>query len=388
MTILKSRICPRISGRSFSMFRRRQDSSPTFSWYWLGALMVIRGSLTIGTIVALSAYLARLYGPLSQLANARVEFAQSLVSFERVFELLDMPSAIVEKPDAEQIELFDGRVSFEDVSFSYAESGGEGLESVRRFGRGGVTGEEDAPARVPTGWALSDLSVEIEPGETVALVGPSGVGKTTFTMLVPRLYDPTRGAVRVDGHDLRDLSFASISSCMGVVTQEAYLFHDSIGANIRYGRPKASSDEVRAAAAAAHIDEFVMGLPEGYDTVVGERGFRLSGGEKQRVALARVILEDPCILILDEATAHLDARSEALIQDALETIMADRTSIVIAHRLSTILNADRILVLEGGRLAEEGTHAELLERGGLYSRLFRTQFRNAPDVQAEVAPRA
>jgi ATP-binding cassette subfamily B protein len=356
--------------------------------FWLGALMVIRGSLTIGTIVALSAYLGRLYGPLSQLANARVEFAQSLVSFERVFELLDMPSAIVEKPDADRIESFEGRVSFEDVSFSYAESGGEGLESVRRFGRGGVTGEEEAPSRVPTGWALSELSVEIEPGETVALVGPSGAGKTTFTTLVPRLYDPTRGAVRVDGHDLRDLAFDSISSCMGVVTQEAYLFHDSIGANIRYGRPEASLDEVRAAAAAAHIDEFVIGLPEGYDTVVGERGFRLSGGEKQRVALARVILEDPSILILDEATAHLDARSEALIQDALETIMADRTSIVIAHRLSTILSADRILVLEGGRLVEEGTHAELLEQGGLYARLFRTQFRNAPDVQPELTPRA
>lgn len=345
--------------------------------FWVGALMVIRGSLTIGTIVALSAYLARLYGPLSQLANARVEFAQSLVSFERVFELLDMPSAIVERPHPERIESFEGRVEFDDVWFSYAESGGEGLESVRRFGRGAVTVEEEGPARVPTGWALRGLSVDIRPGETIALVGPSGAGKTTFTTLVPRLYDPTTGAVRIDGHDLRDLSLDSISSCMGVVTQEAYLFHDSILANIRYGRPDASMEEIRAAATAAHIDEFVMGLPEGYDTVVGERGFRLSGGEKQRVALARVILDNPCILILDEATAHLDARSEALIQDALETILADRTSIVIAHRLSTILNADRILVLDGGELVEEGTHAELLARGGLYANLYRTQFRDA-----------
>ena len=345
--------------------------------FWVGALMVIRGSLTIGTIVALSAYLGRLYGPLSQLANARVEFAQSLVSFERVFELLDMPSAIIEKPHPERIESFEGRVEFEDVWFSYAESGGEGLESVRRFGRGAVMVEEEGPARVPTGWALRELSVDIRPGETIALVGPSGAGKTTFTTLVPRLYDPTTGAVRIDGHDLRDLALDSISSCMGVVTQEAYLFHDSILANIRYGRPDASMDEVRAAATAAHIDEFVMGLPEGYDTVVGERGFRLSGGEKQRVALARVILDNPCILILDEATAHLDARSEALIQDALETILANRTSIVIAHRLSTILNADRILVLDGGELVEQGTHAELLARGGLYANLYRTQFRDA-----------
>jgi ATP-binding cassette subfamily B protein len=353
--------------------------------FWVGALMVISGSLTIGTIVALSAYLGRLYGPLSQLANARVEFAQSLVSFERVFELLDMPSAIIETPEPARIESFEGRVEFDDVWFSYAESGGEGLESVRRFGRGAVTVEEEGPARVPTGWALRELSVDIRPGETIALVGPSGAGKTTFTTLVPRLYDPTTGAVRIDGHDLRDLSLDSISSCMGVVTQEAYLFHDSILANIRYGRPGASMEEVRVAATAAHIDEFVMGLPEGYDTVVGERGFRLSGGEKQRVALARVILDNPRILILDEATAHLDARSEALIQDALETILANRTSIVIAHRLSTILNADRILVLDGGELVEEGTHAELLARGGLYANLYRTQFRDAQSEAVDPA---
>jgi ATP-binding cassette subfamily B protein len=342
--------------------------------FWVGAVMVIRGSLTIGTIVALSAYLGRLYGPLSQLANARVEFAQSLVSFERVFELLDMPSEIVEAPSPVRPMTFEGRVQFEDVWFSYAESGGEGLESVRRFGRGGVTGDEEVASRVPEGWALQEIAVDIRPGETVALVGPSGAGKTTFTMLVPRLYDPTRGIVRVDGHDLRSLALDSISGCMGVVTQEAYLFHDTIRANIRYGRPEASLEEVRAAAEAAHIDDFVMGLPDRYDTVVGERGFRLSGGEKQRVALARVILDDPCVLILDEATAHLDARSEALIQDALETIMADRTSIVIAHRLATILNADRILVLDRGRLVEEGTHAGLLAREGLYADLYRTQF--------------
>jgi len=342
--------------------------------FWVGAVMVIRGSLTIGTIVALSAYLGRLYGPLSQLANARVEFAQSLVSFERVFELLDMPSEIVEAPSPVRPMTFEGRVQFEDVWFSYAESGGEGLESVRRFGRGGVTGDEEVASRVPEGWALREISVDIRPGETIALVGPSGAGKTTFTMLVPRLYDPTRGIVRVDGHDLRSLALDSISGCMGVVTQEAYLFHDTILANIRYGRPEASLEEVRAAAEAAHIDDFVMGLPDRYDTVVGERGFRLSGGEKQRVALARVILDDPCVLILDEATAHLDARSEALIQDALETIMADRTSIVIAHRLATILNADRILVLDRGRLVEEGTHADLLALEGLYADLYRTQF--------------
>jgi len=345
--------------------------------FWVGALLVIRGSLTVGTIVALSAYLTRLYGPLSSLSNTRVEFATSLVSFERVFEVLDMPSAIAERPEARALPDPRGRVEFDRVGFSYGRADRTGLESVRRYGFRGIT-REDLPEATRTaddGWALRGVSFVVEPGETVALVGPSGAGKTTLTYLVPRLYDATEGSVRIDGHDVRDIRLASIASIVGMVTQEPYLFHDSIEANIRYSRPGATDDELRAAARAANIHDFIEGLPSGYDTVVGERGFRLSGGEKQRVSIARVLLKDPRILILDEATSHLDAHSEALIQDALEHVMRGRTSLVIAHRLSTILNADRILVLDGGHLVESGPHEELLRARGLYASLFETQFR-------------
>lgn len=347
--------------------------------FWFGAVLVIQGSLTIGTIVALSAYLTRLYGPLSSLTNIRVEFAQSLVSFERVFEVLDMPSAIRESETALALEHPTGRIAFDEVWFSYGLSGSIGLESVKRYNWGGMTEGETPGARTAgdRGWALRELSFAIEPGETVALVGPSGAGKTTLTYLVPRLYDVTRGAVRIDGHDVRDLTLESLACAVGVVTQEPYLFHESIEANIRYSRPDASMGEIRAAAEAANIDEFVSGLPEGYETIVGERGYRLSGGEKQRLAIARVILKDPRALILDEATSHLDAHSEALVQEALEHVMLGRTSLVIAHRLSTILNADRIFVLDDGALVETGSHETLLGQGGLYAKLFRTQFRGA-----------
>ncbi|MBS1196039.1 MAG: transporter related protein, partial [Actinobacteria bacterium] len=347
--------------------------------FWLGAVLVIRGSLTVGTVVALSAYLGSLYGPLTALTNARVELATSLVSFERVFEVLDLPRDLADAPGAVPLEPITGRVTFDRVGFDYREAASEGLAHVRRFSwhSPAEAGEAVAPAGSRSTPALIDLSFDVAPGELVALVGPSGAGKTTVSWLIPRLYDATSGRVLIDGRDVRSVTLESLARGIGVVTQEAYLFHDTLAANLRYARPEATDAEVEEACRVANIHDFIAGLPGRYQTVVGERGYRLSGGEKQRVALARVVLKDPRILILDEATAHLDAHSEALIQQALERVLAGRTSFVIAHRLSTILAADRILVLEAGRLVEEGTHAALLERGGLYARLYETQFRAA-----------
>ena len=346
--------------------------------FWLGAVMVINGSLTIGTIVALSAYLAGLYGPLTALANARVEFTTSLVSFERVFEVLDLPIDVPPPEDPVTIDPVVGTIAFDGVWFSYGDSSESGLESVRRFGWGQSGVVDAAVSQRVDGWALEDLTFRVEPGQTVALVGPSGAGKTTTTYLVPRLYDASRGAVSIDGVDVRSLDLDCLAGAVGVVTQETYLFHDTIEANLRYARPDATEAELREAADAANILGFIDSLPDGLSTRVGERGYRLSGGEKQRMAIARVILKDPEILILDEATSHLDAHSEALVQQALERIMEGRTSLVIAHRLSTVLNADKLLVIDGGRLVEEGTHDELIAADGLYSRLFETQFRAAP----------
>ncbi len=341
--------------------------------FWFGAVFVINGSLTIGSIVALSAYLGNLYGPMSALTNARVEFATSLVSFERVFEVLDMEHDIEESDTPYRPQQVRGHIELDGVWFSYG--GANGLESVRRYGWSGVTeGEDGRVRRDPEGWALQDLSLEVAPGELAALVGPSGAGKTTTTYLVPRLYDADRGRVLLDGRDVRDYELAALAGAIGVVTQESYLFHDTISANLRYAKPDATDDELRAAVEAANLGEFIRGLPQGFDTIVGERGYRLSGGEKQRMAIARVILKDPRVLILDEATSHLDAHSEALIQEALERVMRNRTSLVIAHRLSTILAADRIFVIDGGRLVESGSHEDLIGRGGLYASLYRTQF--------------
>ena len=396
-------------------------------WLVGGHLVMANTGFTLGTIVAFTAYLGQLYGPLGSLSNTRVEFATSMVSFERVFEVLDLPVEIVEKPDAVRLDSVRGRVEFNDVSFSYAVGDGEAevrmaaLSEVMRWGqapeatmslagRRAANGEgriakdgkrspdsersgngRDAHASgdsvnssfvspsSPAQNALEHVGFVVEPGQLAALVGPSGAGKTTVTYLLPRLYDPTEGRVLIDGHDIRDVTLSSLAEQIGMVTQETYLFHDTIRANLLYAKPDATEAEMVEAARSANIHTFIASLPDGYDTIVGERGYRLSGGEKQRVAIARVLLKDPRILVLDEATSSLDSQSEALIQTALERVMRGRTSIVIAHRLSTILAADVILVMNEGRLVERGTHAELIARGGLYAELYHTQFRERED---------
>jgi ATP-binding cassette subfamily B protein len=357
--------------------------------YWIGGHLVLNGTFSIGTIVAFGSYLLQLYGPLQALTNAPVNFATSMVSFERVFEILDLPVEIDEKPDAIALREVRGDLTFEDVSFSYLRREESQLRYVERFGEEDVvaalSGEgephstngaekEPTPLTQARIVALDHLSFTIQPGQLAALVGPSGAGKTTLTYMIPRLYDPTSGRILMDGHDLRDLTLDTLAETIGMVTQETYLFHDTIRTNLLYARLDATQAEIEAACRAANIHDFIMGLPDGYDTVVGERGYRLSGGEKQRLALARVILKNPRVLVLDEATSSLDSQSEALIQDALKTVMAGRTSIVIAHRLSTILAADVIFVMDRGRIVERGTHADLLAQGGLYASLYETQF--------------
>lgn len=362
--------------------------------YGLGGYFVIQGSFSVGSIVAIGAYLGSLYSALQGLSNAPVEFATSMVSFERVFEVVDLPADIAEQPDAIELGEVTGEIVFDKVSFQYETGDEHFLSSVHRYGSvDNVTAAlSGAPPVIQTeveeeiepaihsqarAAALEEISFRAAPGQLVALVGPSGAGKTTLTYLIPRLYDPTSGTIRIDGTNLRSVTLESLSAQIGMVTQETYLFHDTIRTNLLYARLDASQKEMEAACRVANIHDFIQDLPEGYDTVVGERGYRLSGGEKQRIALARVILKDPRILVLDEATSSLDSQSEALIQDALGKVITHRTSIVIAHRLSTILAADLILVMDRGRIVERGNHQELLAQNGLYVSLYRTQFEKA-----------
>ncbi|MGD2026602.1 MAG: ABC transporter ATP-binding protein [Anaerolineales bacterium] len=358
--------------------------------YGVGGYLAILETISLGTIVAFVSYLVRLYMPISALSNIQVEFITSMVSFERVFEFMDLPVEIEDKPDALVLQDVSGRIRFENVSFDYMEANqrlGIKMLPFEQQENGSEEGKEDVtPSFIPTRrYALENLNFEIEPGQLVALVGPSGAGKTTLTYMLPRLYDPTEGNIFLDGYNLRDVTQKSLAGQLGIVTQETYLFHDTIRRNLTYARADAGEEELVAAAKAANIYDFIQKLPKGFDTVVGERGYRLSGGEKQRLAIARVVLKDPRVLILDEATSHLDSTSEALIQQALEPLMHGRTSLVIAHRLSTILAADKILVLDNGKLVEQGTHDELLAVGGLYAELYETQFRNQLEMRGNSA---
>ena len=333
--------------------------------YGFGGIQAIEGVLTVGTLFALTALLARLYGPLTAISNVRVDIMTALVSFQRVFEVLDLQPLVAEAPDARHLPSGPVGVELRDVSFSYPSADRVSLASLEGVALGD---------RLGGGAVLRGIDFTVEPGQLVALVGPSGAGKTTLTGLVARLYDPDAGSVRINGVDLRDATLASISDTVGVVTQEAHLFHDTIRANLAYAAPEATDAQMWAALEAAQVRRLVELLPSGLDTVVGDRGHRLSGGEKQRLAIARLLLKSPGLLVLDEATAHLDSESEVALQRALDEALRDRTAIVIAHRLSTVRGADQILVLADGKIVERGTHLELLERSGLYADLYRTQF--------------
>ena len=333
--------------------------------YGVGGVLAVDGSFEVGTLVALTTLLARLYGPITTLSNVHVEIMTALVSFDRVFEVLDLEPQIKESPDAEPLPSGPLSVEFDRVSFRYPGASETSVASLE------LTPQAEAADDTQV---LSEVSFRAEPGQMVALVGPSGAGKSTLTHLVSRLYDPSEGAVRIGGLDLRETTGDSLREAVGVVTQDAQLFHDTVGANLRYARPEATDAELEEALRMARLGVLLEQLPNGLDTMVGDRGYRLSGGEKQRLAIARLLLKAPSVVVLDEATAHLDSESEAAVQEALAVALEGRTSLVIAHRLATVREADQILVLEDGRVLERGTHEELLEAGGLYTALYRTQF--------------
>ena len=352
-------------GRVFFVSLTLVASLATALVYGVGGTLAARGSFSVGTLIALASYLTRLYGPLTALSNVRVDVMTALVSFERVFEVLDLSPMVAEKDDAYDLPHGPTSVELRDVSFRYpsaAEVSLASLESVAIL-------DQTVPKQV-----LHDVSFSAPPGSLVALVGPSGAGKTTITQLVTRMYDVQLGSVLVGGQDVRELSLQSLRDAVGVVTQDAHLFHDSIRSNLQYARPAATDEELWTALDGAQIGDLVRSLDDGLDTVVGDRGYRLSGGEKQRIAIARVLLKAPSVVVLDEATAHLDSESEAAVQRALDTALEGRTSLVIAHRLSTVRDADQILVIDDGRVVERGKHSELLGANGLYAELYRTQF--------------